>query len=379
MNLKENELFENYELLLPPKDEGGYLILVLYQRIRASQLSEQFNSEDIKLILEEIAGDNPVPQAERIIRQLLHYQLRPVPEQYGKFELSDHAIRLVELMRYKLENPYKDYPLKETFEKYFIIRSTELKTITDLEIKFGKEFTAGHKRIINDHLTSLEDELADAYQQLNEILTTPEENATVIVRRFTDVFKKFGERAEDITYAISSKDSFLRKLRARVEVFYLETDSLKQAQTEEEIAKLKQRQKEWLSASGILYDLELFFRNVDGKIERIRRHILRASVKLRELQENFSRSSNFRSLIGKLFHLYTEQEKARLTKAYFSLPLQLKEVVFEKTQLFYPAHYDFGITRNSTIQDIRPDPEYELQQKKEIEREKVSQKKSRKK
>lgn len=369
MHSKESELFENYELLLPPKNDGGHLLLTLHQRIQANQLSEQFSSEDIRLILEELAGEGVVPQTERIIRQLLHYQLRQVPEQYGKFELSDHAIRLVELMRYRIDNPYKDYPLKETFEKYFFIRSTDLKTIIDLELKFGREFTAGHKRIINDHLASLEDELAEAYQQLKEILTESESNATVMVRKFTEVFKKFGERASDITYAISSKDFFLRRLRERVERFYVETELLKQAQTDDDINKLKQYQKDWLSALAIQEDLELFFKGVDRKLDRIRRQILRASVKLRELQESFSKSSNFRSLVGKLFHLYIEQESAKRLRSTKSAPLPLKSLIYEKVQLVYPVHYDFGVTRNVTIKTIQPDLNYELSQKKEIERE----------
>src|ERR1043165_9263622 len=128
----ENELFDNYELLLPAKYEGGYLIIILYQRIESKSLPEQFTTDDIKLILEEIAhkDNTQIPHVERIIRQMLHFMLRNVPDKYGKFELSEHATRLVELMRYKLDNPYQNYPLKETFEKYFFLKTGEIKTIT---------------------------------------------------------------------------------------------------------------------------------------------------------------------------------------------------------------------------------------------------------
>ncbi|RZL20427.1 MAG: hypothetical protein EOO89_00290 [Pedobacter sp.] len=319
--------------------------------------------------MEDIAGNDTVPQSERIIRQLLHYLLRNVPDEYGKFELSDHAIRLIELMRYKLDNPYKNYPLKETFEKYFVIRGTEIKTITDLEIKFGREFTAGHKRIISDHLTILEDELMESYKELNDILNTDEESATVLVRKFADVFRRFGERAGDITHAISSKDSFLRKLRNRVEEFYLMAEQLRHAQTDEDITTLKKYQNEWLIASSIQNDLETFFKSIDRKIDRIRKQILRASVKLRELQENFTRSSNFRSIISKLYQLYIEQQKAKIEHTNINFRLPVKGYVYERTQLFHPIHYNFGITRNSKIQDLEPNAAYEIQQRKEIEKE----------
>jgi len=367
--MQENELFENYELLLPTRYEGGYLILILYQRIENKELSEQFSSEDIKLILEDIAKKytQPIPQSERIIRQLLHYMLREVPEQYGKFELSDHAIRMVELVLYKLKNPYKNYPLKETFEKYFVLRAGDIKTIVDLEVKFGREFTAGHKRIINDHLTALEDELLEAYQKLNDILNTDNESATVIVRDFTSVFRKFGERAEDITYAISSKDGFLRRLRNRVEEFYFLADTLKHAQTDEDLLKLKQYQQEWLTATAIQYDLELFFKNVDRKIERIERQILRASTKLKELQENFSRNSNFRLLVKKLVNLCLDQATHKRQIIQFNPRFPLKKFVYERPQLFHPIRYDFGTTRNNQLINIESDKEYERLQKREIE------------
>lgn len=367
-----DELFENYELLLPAPHEGGYLILALYHSIRSKELSEQFSTEDIKLIMEKIAhrfNNGSKPQVERIIRQLLHYCLRNVPDQYGKFLLSEHAIRLVELMEYRLENPYKNYPLKETFEKFFVLRNTDTKSITDLETRFGREFVSGHKRIINDHLYTLEDEMVAAYGQLNAILNADEESATAMVRKFTNVFRTFGERAEDITYAISSKDNFLRRLRTAVEEFYFKADALKHAQTEDELAQLRRHQSEWLSASAIQFDLEHFFKTVDEKIDRIRRQILKASTKLSELQENFSRHSNFRLLLKKLYHLCLDQATGKRHEIQFDEQFPRKKLVYERIQFFHPVRYEFGITLNNRLQPIISNKEYELRQRREIERE----------
>ncbi len=370
-NMWDNELFENYELLLPDKFDGGYLILTLYQRIESKSLPEQFGTDDIRLILEEIAQKykTQVPQSERVIRQLLHYLLRNVPEQYGKFELSDHAIRLVELMRYKLDNPYRNYPLKETFEKYFFLKTGEIKTVTDLDVKFGKDFTAGHKRIINDHLFALEDELQQAYEQLNNILETDEESATILVKKFTDVFRKFGERAEDITYAISSKDGFLKRLRNRVDEFYQETDIFRQAQSDEEIQQLRKHQQDWQQALTIQNDLETFFKKADSKIERIRRQIFKASTKLSELQESFSRSSTFRLSIKKLFHACLEQATGKRQEIRFDRNFPLKTIVAGRLQLFHPVYYDFASIKNNHLKQVVPQPEYEAMQRIEIERE----------
>src|ERR1700727_1340669 len=118
----ESEIFQKYDLLLPSKFEGGFLILALYQKIRNHELPEIFTTNDIKVTLEEIAKESnqPVTKSERTIKNLLHYYLRSVPNEYGRYYLSDHALQQVELMLHKINNPYKNYPLKESFEKYFI-------------------------------------------------------------------------------------------------------------------------------------------------------------------------------------------------------------------------------------------------------------------
>lgn len=77
---------------------------------------------------------------------------RGVPDEAGRFYLTDYAERFVEQMMYKLDNPYKNYPLKQSFEKCFTIRPGEIEIIDHLLLKFGREYISGHKRVINDHL-----------------------------------------------------------------------------------------------------------------------------------------------------------------------------------------------------------------------------------
>ncbi|HAL82775.1 MAG TPA: hypothetical protein DCO83_11500 [Mucilaginibacter sp.] len=206
----------------------------------------------------------------------------------GKYYLTDHAESVVELMKNKLENPYKDFPLKQSFEKYFTLCTGEIRIISDLERRFGKEFVSGHKRIINNHLSALEDELSEAYDQLNLILQSEEQSATVLVKNFVNVFKTFGERAEDITNAISSKDKFLRSLRERVDEFYAAVELYPHVPTNaEELAELDNIKNDWRIAREILQDMDDFFKTVDYKISNIRKQILNASGKLSELHENF--------------------------------------------------------------------------------------------
>lgn len=369
--LFDEELFQQYELLLPSRFEGGYLIIALYQRVKNRDLPEAFTTDDIKRILEEIAlaFNQPTPHSERIIKSLLHYFLRKSPDEYGVYNLTDHANRLVELIIYKIHNPYKNYPLRESFDKYFITRFKDIKSITDLELKFGSEFVAGHKRIINDHLESLEDELNEAYSRLKTILHSDELDTTTLVKQFVNTFKTFGDRAEDISSAIASKDSFLKMLRTKVDLFYNLIADCKHPESDHERKEYSVHQDNWKRANLIYKDLDWFFQNVDYKISGIRKRILSASDKLSELQNNFAAHSNFRLLIKKLFLLalevsHYEKEGLKIDKGF-----PLKQVIGEKLQFFYPGSWEFVFSRKNVLIDIPPDEEYEQQQRNSIENE----------
>jgi hypothetical protein len=96
---ESDDLFDKYELLLPSKYSGGLLVIELYQRVRSKALGRHFTGGDMKYILEDIARrDEAQPvQPEKIIKNLLHYFLRNVPGEPGKYYLTDHAESMVEL------------------------------------------------------------------------------------------------------------------------------------------------------------------------------------------------------------------------------------------------------------------------------------------
>ena len=51
---KQKDIYEKYDLLLPSKFEGGYLIIALHDKIQNEEIAEQFTITDIRNILEEI-------------------------------------------------------------------------------------------------------------------------------------------------------------------------------------------------------------------------------------------------------------------------------------------------------------------------------------
>lgn len=366
--MEDDALLDKYDYLLPAKFEGGYLLISLYEKIKGKELPNPFTTQDIKNILAQISSkyNQGIFQSDRIIRPLLHYILRNVPGVAGKYYLTDYAEELVELLKRKLESPYKDHPLQRSFERYFVIRQTEINDISDLERKFGREFVAPYKRIINDHIESLDDELREAIESLNTILYSKEESAGVIVNNFVVVFKKFGNRAEEIMRALITKDRFLRYLRSQVDQFYASVHNYKHPETLEDAEELHKLTAAWESACQISEDLDTYFLAVDAKIAMIRKQILYASEKLSELHENFSSRSKLRLQIKRLLNFALENAYYYEKDLRFINNFPLKSLVYEKTQFLNPGRYDFEITQNNQVVSVSIDSEYEYVQRQSI-------------
>lgn len=367
--MKEQPIYTKYDFLLPSKFDGGYLVIALYEKIKDREIEEYFTQKEITEILADIKTEfnqDSVRQWNNIKEMLFHYFLRSLPDEPWKYYLTDYAKNVVDLMISKLENPYKNHPLKKSVQDSFTLRHNEINTIEDLERKFGRIFIQGSKKIIMDHLESLEDELREAYKELNEILRKEDEqSATYLVREFTVVFRKFGERAEDITEAIISKDKFLGDLIKVVDYFYrkMEEDG------KFNIENVEKNKIDWEKAQEIYTDIREFFNLVDQKVSIIRRQINHASEKLTELQEQFSSRAFFRIQIKKLHRTVLESSAYTTEGIRFSNNFPLKQLVNEPIRMLYPKYYEFEPPKPNIIVTIKVDEAYERNEKKKIAKE----------
>lgn len=294
-----------------------------------------------------------VRQWGRLKGNLFHYFLRNHPDAPWKYYLTDYARNVVELMKNKLENPYKEHPLRKSVEDSFTIKFKEIKTIDELERKFGRVFIQGSKKIITDHLEALADELKAAYHTLNDILRNDDKDATVLVGDFTIEFRKFGSRAEDITNAILSKDKFLRDLQSVVDDFYFQMEDNSKFNE----IDIKKSIDDWEKSRKIYLDISDFFIAVDEKISLIRRQINHASDKLSELQEQFSSRAHFKvhnehkmqekdfnldQILDKMNDLYLEiltcQDDARQAHEEFDA---LIEQLYHEGYTFSPINHQY--------------------------------------
>lgn len=354
------DLYNKYDLLLPSKFDGGYLIIALYEKIKNGEIEEYFTQRDVTDILIEISvafDQGAVRQWSNIKENLFHYFIRSHPDEPWKYYLTDYARNVVDLMLNKLENPYKNHPLKKSVQDSFSVLPNEIQAIDQLERKFGRIFIQGSKKIILDHLEALEDELRKAYAELNTILQKDEENATDLVKQFAIVFRQFGERAEDITEAIISKDQFLSDLRDVIDVFY------------SRIKEGPDKTVDWAKARDIYTDLQEFFQTVDNKVKLIRRQINHASEKLTELQEQFSSRADFRLKIKKLHRLILENASYAERGVLLNENFPLKKLIDESPPLFFPKYYEFGDPEPNLLISIQPDEDYEREEKHKIDHE----------
>lgn len=367
--LKEKQLYTKYDLLLPSKFDGGYLVIALYEKLKNREIEEYFTQKEINEILKDIAVDfnlDSVRQWSNIKDNLFYYFLRSHPDEPWKYYLTDYAKNVVDLMISKLENPYKNHPLKKSVQASFTIRHGEINTIEELERKFGRIFIQGSKKIITDHLESLEDELREAYKQLNDILRKEDEqSATSLVREFTIVFRKFGERAEDITEAIISKDKFLGDLLNVVDHFYRKMEDDGKFDT----SNVQKSKNDWERAQEIYTDIREFFNSVDQKVHIIRRQINHASEKLTELQEQFSARAFFRLQLKKLHRTILESSYYTAEGIRFSNNFPLKQVVYEPVRMLFPRYYEFELPKPNIIVNIEADEAYERNEKQKIAKE----------
>lgn len=363
------ELYTKYDLLLPSKFDGGYLVIALYEKIKNREIEEYFTQKEINEILTDIKAEfnlDSIRPWNNIKDNLFHYFLRSHPDEPWKYYLTDYAKNVVDLIVSKLENPYKNHPLKKSVQDSFTLGHGEIKNIEELERKFGRIFIQGSKKIITDHLESLEDELRMAYKELNNILRKEDEqSATSLVREFTIVFRKFGERAEDITEAIISKDKFLGDLLNVVDDFYRKMEDDGKFDND----NVQKSKSNWENAQEIYTDIRGFFNSVDLKVDIIRRQINHASEKLTELQEQFSTRAFFRLQLKKLHRIVLENSQYTPEGVRFNINFPLKQLVYEPIRILYPRYYEFEPPKPNNIVNIKIDEEYEHSEKQKIAKE----------
>jgi hypothetical protein len=349
MSIDFNELFSDYDFLIPNKIEG-YIIIRLWQKIKSHEIQEEFSYSDIRNVIDETASftNGSTPQTEKILKDLLHYFIKKPPETISKYYLSDYAERFIQLLETKIQSPYRNFPLKKNFEKYFSVEFEKIEDFEELNRWFIQGFHDTSKRVVIDHIESLQDEIESSIKKLNEILYSEKLQAIEMVKLFVNEFKNFGLKAEQIREALFLKNETLRSLKNTSDFFYSKIEETKHFQTIEEEKQYQELEYKWQTANQIKEEVTAFFENIDKKLLRITNQIVFASSKLKELEENFQYQSLFKINLKKLLQLVLETSSFDKNEGILlNKNFPIKGIPFEKIQLFFSPKYEFNIETGS--------------------------------
>lgn len=361
-------LFEHYDFILPPKYDGGYLIVALTLWLQRRQMGDVFTTSDVKRIVAELHHQYPGhgTQVDSLIGRLSRYLIRDEPGKHGRFRLTTHAKELVQFLVARIEKPYKDFPLQQTFDNHFSIQEGEIDSGAALRMRFDPGFISGKKQVVHQHLEALQDELNEAHTRLGKILQTQELSPVAMAEQFAITFRAFGDKAEDIGHSIASKDHFLTRLNNVVEQAHHRWEMAGNSKTEDDRLRSTQLRQDWEAALSIQEDLTSFFDEVEDTVSRIRAQIIFANDRLLELQDNFKKKSHLQIGLKRLLQQALQDAAYEDDEVCFKTFPQ-KDMPFEAARMAFPPLYPFELPVRNVLIAVPPDDPYVAAQREIIE------------
>lgn len=365
-----SEILPSYDFLVPPQNEGAVVIL-LYNKIERKEIDQYFSYHDFQQTIFEVSSLEPghQPHTERILKNLLHYFIERPSEKRERYKLTEYAFNFVKLLKNKLDNPYRYFPLKDSFKRYTLFKSSEITSILHFESWFEQGFSLTTKQTIIDHLEALKDDVDVSIKKINQVLYTPDQEILRTVSEFQIAFKGFGEKAEEIRDAIRLGVSVEQEINKIVKGFYLKIEVAKHPESEEELANYVKLEKDYHRSSNIQIKVNEFFGVVDGKLGQLKDRILFSSTKLTELHDNFKYQSRFKINLKRFLGFTLEQciytkDGPTLPKEF---PRKLLLAAFEKFNIV--PFYDFQSTARNRLISAPRDEKYLKQEKLKIDKE----------
>jgi len=328
---------------------------------------EGFQYNEIKLAIRETAklpfwGDAKEPQVEKTLKNLLRSFLERPPDKVGFYLLTPHAVKIIEIVLHRIDNPYLRFPLKKTFEDYFALPEDAGCDIAHLEKWYRLGFQDNAQKVVLSHLEGLKLAVEDAIKDLNLVLEADHLSAIQMLERFTNHFLNLSMQARQITEAIKMKTDTYYRLRDIADAFH---QKISFGTNEQSIT-----QDDWNKVELIKGNVNAFFERVDQQLDLINTKMAFASTKITELQESFKAQSHFKMKLKKTLAWLLENSKPDL-KGWVRLPAQFpaKERVFQRFQFHTLRYYDLGFLKKALPVDIVLDDAYEIAQRDAFEQE----------
>lgn len=360
-----------YNYLIPPQDQG-LVILLLHRKIENEEIAAEFTYQDVQQVVKEvdsILGHGHQSRTERILTDLMRYFIDRPADRHNLFILSNHADRFVTFIRNKLEHPYRNFPLIESFKRYSEFNSADINSIADFRSWYEQGFHATSRQTIAGHLEALNDDCVAAIQKMNDILYAEAIKGIELARQFTLLFHGFGDKADQISEILQLGNSLETEIKKVVTYFYGRLDSMKHPQTDEEIQEIATARVEFTEAETIQRSVSSFFKQVDSRLGQIREKVLFSSTKLRELQDNFRHQSNYKINIKKLLQFVLEYSTHSTQGPVLPTNFPVKTLPAEHFRLLALSHDDFQGEIINPVYEFTADPDHRNSEQDKIEKE----------
>lgn len=297
-----------YDNLIPSRFDG-LTVYILHQKILENQIPVHFTYRDLQDAIRDVANLEPsqIPHTEKVLQTLLHFFLEHPANKGHHYMLSDYAEKFVALIKNKLDNPLKKYPLRETFKRYADFNPESIKSINDFLEWYDLQFQLASQQTVFDHLESLKDDVNVGIKKLNAILSREFEDASRVAAEFSDVFKNIGKRSDEIKDTLKLSGAIDTKVRAVVAYFKTKIEEYKHPENEKERVVFHKLKSDFEQAIMIHNKVSAFFDRVDEKLQQLIDKSLFASAQLNHLQENFRYQSRFRLNIKRFLKFTLEQ------------------------------------------------------------------------
>lgn len=314
---------ELYEQLVPSRDEA-LLVFRLHEKIRSGEIDASFSTQDIQRSIDETSrlGIGPGPNRERLLKNLLTYFVERPADQRNRYCLTEYARKFILLIDHKINNPFRKFPLRESFKRYTDFSAQDMRQINQFESWFNQGFQATTRENIFDHLEELKSDVKESILKLNKLLYSGEQPVLSMTAEFSQIFTDLGDKADEIRDTLRLGSSLLQEVEQVVLAFFRQTQEAKRPTTQEESKLFTDLTYAYTRSQEIQQEVKTFFDAVDDKLGQLREQIQFASNKLNELRDIFRFKSRFKINLKRLLESIVSETVTE--KGELSLPVWIK-------------------------------------------------------
>jgi len=372
-----NQIFQKYIQLLPSRKEG-MVVFYLNQWIQLQEIDVYFTRRDIQNAIQKVAkldGGDSTPQTPRIIHQLLHYFIEKPLGKPQRYQLTEYAKRFLALVENKLNNRLKDVPLKKSFEKYALFKSSDITDIAELNQWFEQGFTDSGREVITDHLEAYKDEVSSLTKELNAILYEEGEDAFSKITSFVDIFEKIGNRAEQIGETFELSNSLNQEIDNVLDFFRQKMNDFKNPTNDSEQEEFNKLKNDYDKALQIQREVNTFFKDINIKFEQITEKTRYAINKFDDLKDNLRYQSKFNINTRRFLKFMLQQAEYSKESPMLSSDFPKKRIVCKPFKFINITHAEFLKPPKQRVSESTKNQVYKKQAQDKMEEKFVAQRK----